>query len=67
MLELKKDKSTECVIGWKSKGVYKSKLIPLHGSFLPNIKYFRNKIGIQFHRTPLVIEQNNKATKIVNI
>ena len=57
MLELKEDKSNEYVIGWKSKGVYNSKLIALHGDILPNIKYFRKKIGIQFNNTPLVVEQ----------
>ena len=67
MLELKEDKSTEYVIGWKYKEVYNSKLIASHGAFLPNIKYFRNKIGIQFNNTPLVVEQNNYATKIVNV
>ena len=38
MLELKIDKCTEYIIGWKSKGVYNSKLIELHGTFLPNVK-----------------------------
>ena len=67
VLELKEDKDTEYIIGWKSKGVYISKLIALHGAFLPNVKYFRNKIGIQFNSTLLVIEQNNYATKIANV
>ena len=39
-LRLKKDKSTEYVIGWESKGVYGSKLIALHGAFLPKHKIF---------------------------
>ena len=39
----------------------------MHGAFLPNVKYFRNMIGIQFNNTPLVIEKNNYATKIVNV
>ena len=33
--------------------------------FLPNVKYFRNKIRTQFNSTSLVLEQNNYATKIV--
>ena len=37
VLELTKDKSTEYVIGWISRGVYNSKLIALHGTFLLNI------------------------------
>ena len=67
MLELKTNKGTEYIIGWKSKGVYNSKLIALHGAFLPNIKYFKKKIEIQFNNTPLVIEQNSYTSKIVNV
>ena len=40
LLKLKKYGGTEYIIGWKSKGVYNSKFIALHGTFLPNIKYF---------------------------
>ena len=46
MLELKIGKGTDYVIGWKSTGLFQSKLLPLHGPFLPNLKYFRYKIGI---------------------
>ena len=46
-LELKEDKGTDYVVGWTSKGLFKSKLLPLHGAFLPNIKYIGHKIGIQ--------------------
>ena len=63
---LKKDMGTEYVISWKSREVYNSKLTTLHGAFLPNIKYFGSKIGIQFNNTPLVVEQNNYMTKTVN-
>ena len=41
------------VINW----LKKLKLLPLHGSFLPNIKYFGYKIGIQFNKAPLVVKQ----------
>ena len=34
---------------------------------MSNIKYFNEKIGLQFNYTPLAVEQNNHATKIVNI
>ena len=52
--------STEYVIRWKSKGVHNSKLIALlHSTFLPTIKCFEYIIGIQFNKTPLVVEQNN--------
>ena len=58
MLDLKKKKkSTKHIIGWKSKGVYNSKLTALHGAFLRNVKYLGNKIGIQCNSTPLVTEQ----------
>ena len=40
VLEIKIDKGTEYVIGWKLKGLYNSKLIALHGAFLSNVKYF---------------------------
>ena len=49
-LELK----TDYVIGRKSKGLPESKLLPLHGAFLPNIKYFGYKTEMQFDNTPLV-------------
>ena len=68
-LELKKDKGTDYVIVWKLKGLFKSKLLPLHGAFEANIKYFGYKMGMQFSNlsnTPLVVEQSNYATKIVN-
>ena len=67
VLELKNDEGTEYIISWKSKGIYDSKLMVLIGALLPNVKYFKNKIEIQFNSTPLVIEQNNYATKTVNV
>ena len=39
----------------------------LNSDFLPNLKYFVNKIEIHFKNTPLVIEQNNYKTKIVDV
>ena len=38
----------------------------LHGTFLPNIKYFGCKIEIQCNNTPLAVEQNNYTAKTVN-
>ena len=64
MLELKKDKDTDYVIRWKWKGLFKLEIFPLHGAFLPNIKYFEYKIGIQFNNTPLVAEQINYMNKL---
>ena len=37
-LIVKKNNCTEYVIVWKSKEVYNSKLTPLHGAFIHNIK-----------------------------
>ena len=58
-LELKINKSTKYFIVWTSKGLYKSKLLPLYGALLPNIKYFVPNIAIQFSNTLLVVEQNS--------
>ena len=66
-MKLRNDKGTEYIISWISKGLYNSKLIALNGAFLPNVNYFRDNIGIQFNNTPLVIEQNNYTTRIVNV
>ena len=55
MLELKIDKCIEYNTGWKSEGLFGIKLLPLHGAFLPNVKQFGCKIGIQFNNTFLVI------------
>ena len=43
MLELREDKGTVYVIGWKSKGVYISKLILFHATFLLNINVLDTK------------------------
>ena len=51
-LELKSSKATECIISWKSKRLYNSKLIALQGASLPNGNHFRRKIEIQFNSTP---------------
>ena len=37
------------------KAFFKFKFLPLHGAFLPNIKYFGYEIRIQFSNTPLVV------------
>ena len=42
----------------KEKGVYNSKLTSLHTAFLQNIKLSRCKIGIQFSKSALVVEEN---------
>ena len=61
MLELRKDKDTDYVIGWKSKGLFESKFFPWHGAFLPNIKYIGYKIVVQFsfsYRTKQLHDHN---------
>ena len=66
VLELKIDKDPKYIIVWKSKGVYNSKLIALHGALLPNVNDFGNKIGIQINNAPLFVEQNY-VSRIVNV
>ena len=65
-LELKKDKSADYVVSWKSKGVHTYKHKPLYTAFLQNVKSFGYRVGIQFDNGILAVEQNNYATKIVN-
>ena len=56
-LELKKDKGTDYVLSWKSKGVFNSKLKPLYIAFLHSIKLFGYKMGIEFGKDPLTVEK----------
>ena len=63
--ELKEDKGTEYVLGWKSKGLYTSKLTPLYSTFLQNVKLSGFKTEIQLNKRVLVAKQNNYVTKIV--
>ena len=59
--------SSEYIITWRSKGVYNAKLIPIKNDSLPTIKYLNKKIQLQFDYTPLVVEQDNCKSKIVNV
>ena len=59
-LELQKDKWI-----WTAEFI-KSKFLSLHGAFFTNLKRIVFEIRIQFNNTPLVVRQNNYATKIVN-
>ena len=56
-LELKKDKGTDYVLSWKSKGVFNSKLKPLYTAFLRSIKLFGYKMGIEFGKDHLTVEK----------
>ena len=42
-LELNKVKGTGFVTDWKSKGLFESKLLPLHGAFPSNIFSVQNR------------------------
>ena len=58
-LELKKDKGTDYVLSWKSKGVYTSKLKPLYTDFFHSIKLSGYRVGIKFDRDSLAVDQNS--------
>ena len=64
-LEFNKDKGTNYLICWNSKGVHTSKLNPLYTAFLNTIKHSRHDMEIKFDKDNLAVEQNNYATKIV--
>ena len=49
-LEFKKDKGTDYVLSWKSKGVFNSKLNPLYTTFLNSITLSEYRIGIKFDK-----------------
>ena len=66
-LELKKDKGTDYVLSWKSKGVYNSKLKLLYTAFLHSIKLSGYRIGIKFDKDPLAVEQNKYLSKNLNV
>ena len=51
-LELKKDKGTDYVFSWKSKGIFNSKIKPLYSIFLHSIKLSEYRIGIKFDKIP---------------
>ena len=66
LLQLKKDKGIDYIISWKLKGVCSSNLFLQHTVFLYSIQIFGYKIGIQFVKGPLFVEQNNYTSIIVN-
>ena len=47
--------------------VYNSKLKPLHTAFLYSTKLSEYRIGIKFDKHPLVAEENNYLSQIVNV
>ena len=58
---------TDFVLSWKSKGVYNSKLKPLHTAFLHSLKLSEYKMRIKFDKDPLTVDQNIYASKIVKV
>ena len=42
------------LIIWKSTGLHNSKLKALRGAFVPNVKYYGTKMGLQFNNTPKI-------------
>ena len=62
-LDLKEDKGTDHVIGWKLEGVYTSKLKPLYAAFLHSIKLSGYRIGTQFDNN-LAVEQTIVRPKL---
>ena len=55
-LQLKKDKGTDYVLRWQSKGVFNSKLKPLYTAFVYSIKLSEYRIGIKLDKDPLTVE-----------
>ena len=64
-LDLRTDKGTEYITGWKLKVWFEWNLLPLHDTFISKLKWFGNKIGLHFNNTPLVIVRNHLTTKSV--
>ena len=64
MLELKKTRLWNMLLVGNLKGLLKNKLLPLHGTFLPNIKSFGCKIGIQLNNAYLGAEQTTTRLKL---
>ena len=60
-LDVKKDKGTDYVFSWKSKGVYTSKLKPLYTVFWHSIKLSRYKMTMKLDKYPLAVKPNNST------
>ena len=66
-LESTKDKGTDYVLSWKSKGVFSSKLKPLYTTFLHKIQLSGYEMVITFGKDPLAVRKNSYLTNIVNV
>ena len=64
MLEYKEELGTEYITGWKSKGLYNSKLIAFDKDYPPSIKNFNKNTERHFDNAPLVIEQTITQRKL---
>ena len=65
-LEFKKDKGTDYIFSWKSRGEFTFKRKPLYAGFLRSKKLSEYKVRTKFEKDCLALEQNNYGTKIVN-
>ena len=59
-------KGIHYVISWKSKGVFNYKPKPLYTVFFNSLKLSGYRIGTEFDKDPLAVEQSNYLTKIIN-
>ena len=64
-LDGKKDKGTDYVFSWKSKGVYTSKLKPLYTVLWHSIKLSGYKMAMKLDKDPLAVKPNNYTTTVV--
>ena len=55
-VRVKKDKGTDYVLRWKSKGAYTSKPKQLYTAFLHSIKLSEYKIGTKFDKGSFTVE-----------
>ena len=56
----KKDKGTEYVLSWTSKGVYNSEFKSLYTAFFHSIKRSEYRMGMKFDKDPLAVEHNSE-------
>ena len=65
--ELRTGADNDCVISWKWKGIFNSKLKPLFTVFFSRMKLSGHRMRIKFDKDPLAVEQNNYLAKIINV
>ena len=65
-LKLKEVQETDYAFSWKSKGADAATFKPSYTKLLHSINLSWYRVGIEFNKDPLAVEQNNYAIKIVN-